>query len=183
MDTTTDIRAIKAYLANQVAEIYAQGNDEIYRSGACGALTLALWQAASQHPAITPDMKLDITVLFRVERDNDTDEELDRVVSHAMLGLGDDTLDIDGWGADDRWNTRIEETISPWADNAYNDVDYQVFTELAPAIALIEQYSMTTTLTPSAAEVFKASQRDTTTSGNNPPTPRKGISFDIGLEA
>lgn len=139
----TDITLLKAHLLTLVNQVAERGDPEDYKSGGCGELTLWLWSALLKSEGAIP-AGADITVMYRLELDNDTDEELDRVISHVMLGLDGDTLDIEGWGADERWIERMDETITPWADNAYNQREYVIFTCPEQAAALFKQYHMPT---------------------------------------
>jgi hypothetical protein len=95
-----------------------------FKNGLCAVLSLALFRYATTSLCLS---NIDITVLYRIERNNDDDIEVDRFVSHVMFGFEKDTLDIDGWEADDRWNAHIDENLTPYNDEAYNDTEYQIF--------------------------------------------------------
>jgi hypothetical protein len=116
---------LKNHLETLVEALDDNGYEpEVFKNGLCAVLTLALFRYATLSLCLS---NVDITVLYRIERDNDDDKELDRVVSHVMFGFEDDTLDIEGWEADDRWNIHIDENLNPYNDNAYNDTEYQIF--------------------------------------------------------
>lgn len=148
----TTLTSLKSTLGLLVQSISERTDPETYCSGGCGALTMALWlYIEKNHGHLLPQCR--ILVLYRVEKCDDTDDELDRVISHIMLQVEADTLDIYGWGADERWCQRIDD-IEPWNDDAHNDVEYE---ELSCASALpktAEPYSMNLTPDKIAMDVL-----------------------------
>lgn len=93
----------------------------LFKTGECAALALAMYNVAMKtHSANS----LSIVILYRLERDLEDDSVTDKVISHVMLGVDNDTFDIDGNNADERWNNHID-TIEPYRGN-YNDTDYKV---------------------------------------------------------
>jgi hypothetical protein len=141
-----DAQSLLLRCVNHIAEI---DNPDDYRNGLCGSLTVALYHVMQQQfPTLTCELTIDF--IYRIERDNDTDEEMERVLSHVMLGVGSQTIDIEGWGADDRWLDHIDANMSPWCDNTYNDTEYAVYTDLLQVEKKCEKYGVSLSNMPVA---------------------------------
>jgi hypothetical protein len=125
---------------NKIIEQYHVSHDdpESFRNGCCAELATGIAQLITQH---RPDEAIEITIIYRVEKDNDTDEELDRTLSHVILCAFNDQFDINGNNAYDNWMEHCDENIEPWAKNAYNDyewVDIPTTSLECPPLALNE---------------------------------------------
>ncbi len=94
-----------------------------FRNGDCAALALALYTFALETQCFQ-EMPY-VSILFRIERDKEDDVEIERTISHVMFCTHDHkSLDIGGWDADNRWLEHLDDNITPWAHNAYNDTEY-----------------------------------------------------------
>lgn len=108
---------------NQIIEQYYDSHDdpESFRNGCCAEFATGLAQLIIEH---CPDEHIEITIIYRVEKENNTDEELDRTLSHVIFCAFNDQFDIEGANAYDRWIEHCDENIEPWAKNAYNDYEW-----------------------------------------------------------
>lgn len=127
-----------AALEREAAAILTRDGLDPYCAGLCAALSLHLWA----HLERAHQVSADFLVMYRLERCNDSDEELERVISHVMLRYQGNAFDLQGWGADQRWEQRIDDTIAPWNDNAYNDIETVVVDTPEELLALIAPYGM-----------------------------------------
>jgi len=109
---------------------------ETFTQDACGALAMALLQFSMQHSA-SPGLR--IGVIFRIERNCDDDEELDTTFSHAMLATEDDTFDIHGNDAENRWYAHVE--MMECTPDTYNDTEYKEYS-LEEAVALFSEWGV-----------------------------------------
>ena len=89
--------------------------DESFTSGMCGVLAVALHTVIQELPD-TPE-NLHVTVMFRVEEFEGSEVTS---LSHIMLCFTHlktlYTVDVSGVGADERWQSYVEESIAPFSD-------------------------------------------------------------------
>lgn len=91
-----------------------------YIHGACASLALSLYKLMSES---LPGLDFKIVALYRIERDIESGLESERTLSHVMLGLGLETIDINGWNAENRWCDHIEKNVPPYSSDFHNDIE------------------------------------------------------------
>lgn len=112
-DETNDILSV-------VEEIKSKKGTSLFVHGSCVSLAIHLYNYALEK---YPNSPAAINCIYRLEIDEELDEEVSRTFSHATLKFKNNSIDINGLYAEENWYVHVDNNVPPSCDCYYNDFD------------------------------------------------------------
>jgi hypothetical protein len=89
----------------------------IFRTGCCAEFSTALSLFISEQ---CPNEHMEYTIIYRIEKDEFTNEIIEKVISHVVLCVFENEFDIQGKDAFNQWMQHCDDNVTPWSKSAYN---------------------------------------------------------------